>query len=182
MGRWDRVPWTQARQVAQLIDPAREDLPPHSVTPEAYFSSLAGDGRREEAVTFLGHALPRYEAVLWAAGAVRRIDPAPSPARLDARAAITAWIDDPVDATRRSAWSAGQAAPDSSPERLLGHAVFLSGGSIAPEDLPAVNPEPELAGRLAAAAVIMAAHRTSDAARHLEQALADGEAIAQGKA
>jgi hypothetical protein len=182
MGGWDRVPWTQARQIAQLIDPAREDLPPQSITPEAYFASLVGDKRHEEAVTFLGHAVPRFEAVQWATQAVVRIDPAPSAPRLQARTAIAAWIGDPDDATRRSAWSAGQAAPDSSPERLLGHAIFLSGGSIAPPDLPAVNPDPELAGRLAAAAVIMAAHRTPDAVRHLEQALADGEAIAQGEA
>ena len=95
-------------------------------------------------------------------------------------AAVERWISDPDESGRRAAWSAGEAADERSPERLLSYAVFLSGGSIAPEDQAVVNPAPELSGRLAAAAVITAAYLAEQPDEHLSAALAAGEAIARG--
>jgi hypothetical protein len=172
------VNWTQARQVARLIDPEQEELPAENVTPEAHFAALFASGELEAATSFLGHALPRFEAIAWA---LRALEPfKPAPAAEPARKAIEVWVKDPDDHRRRAAFDAGLTAPDGTPERLLSAALFLSGGSITPPDLPTVNPLPELSGRLAAAAIVTAAHRTSDAAGVLRRALADGEKIARG--
>lgn len=178
MTGWTRVNWTQARQVAQLVDPQREDLPAENVTPETHFASLCASGELESAAGFLGQALPRFEAIEWAARALASLPPAPRAE--STRQAIGNWIKDPDDRNRRAAWDVGQEAPDDSPERLLSAALFLSGGSIAPPDLPTVNPQPELSGRLAAAAVVTAAHRSTNAADALRRALGDGENIARG--
>jgi hypothetical protein len=178
MTGWTRVNWTQARQVAQLMDPHQENLPAENVTPEAHFTSLCARGELEAAAGFLGQALPRFEAIEWAQRALAIFPPAPRTE--STRKAIGDWIKDPDDRGRRAAWDAAQDAPDDSPERLLSAALFLSGGSIAPPDLPTVNPQPELSGRLAAAAVVTAAHRSGDAAGALRRALGDGENIARG--
>jgi hypothetical protein len=178
MTGWTRVNWTQARQVARLIDPEREDLPAESITPEAHFAALFANEELEAATSFLGHALPRFEAIEWALRALAPFTPAPAAA--PARKAIETWVAEPDDNRRRAAFDAGLTAPDGTPERLLSAALFLSGGSITPPDLPAVNPLPELSGRLAAAAIVTAAHRTPDAAGVLRRALTDGEKIARG--
>ena len=94
-------------------------------------------------------------------------------------AAVAAWIKQPDDARRRAAWDAGAAADGWSPERLLTHAVFLSGGSLAPPGLPPVQPRDDLSGRMAAAAITAAAHRSDDAKAAIERALDAGEAAAQ---
>lgn len=178
MTGWTRVNWTQARQVARLVDPERDDLPAESVTPEAHFAVLCQRGDLEAATSFLGHALPRFEAIEWASRALAPFQP--MPAAEPARKAIEIWIEDPSDNRRRAAFDAGLTAPDGTPERLLSAALFLSGGSMTPPDLPVVNPLPELSGRLAAAAIVTAAHRTPDAAAVLRRALQDGEKIARG--
>jgi hypothetical protein len=54
----------------------------------------------------------------------------------------------------------------------------MSGGSISEPDLPPVLPAPELSGKLAAGAIIVAAHRSGDAKAALEAALEFGEGIA----
>jgi hypothetical protein len=96
--------------------------------------------------------------------------------------AVRKWFDDPDDAGRRAAWDAAQAEDDDSPERALASAVFFSGGSIAPEDQAAVQPAPEISGRLAAVAVIGAAYRTSDPKAQMREAVAAAEVMAKGEA
>ncbi len=180
MSEWRTVRWTQARQVARLLD---EDAvaPADGVPPSTWFASLQGDGRLEEAAEFLGAALPRFESVAWAARAVTAMrGEALTPGDSRAAQAVRAWIDTPDDERRRAAHAASATAGGSSPERLLGLAVFMSGGSIAPADLDAVNPQPDICGRMAAAAVIAAAHTTVDPAAALTQALAAGETLARG--
>lgn len=181
MSEWRTVRWTQARQVARLLDEESTTLPGEGVMPAAWFAALRDDGRLEDAAEFLGAALPRFESVAWATravGAMRGDDLTPGDAQ--ASHAARAWVDSPDEDRRRAAHAASATAGGSSPERLLGLAVFMSGGSIAPADLDAVNPEAHICGRMAAAAVIAAAHTTADPAAALMQALAAGETLARG--
>ncbi|RYD65277.1 MAG: hypothetical protein EOP58_07885 [Sphingomonadales bacterium] len=181
MSGWTKVRWTQARQVTRLLGMRDADAPAEGITPVAHFDTLRARGHRGDAVSFLGQSLPRFEGVIWAADMVATLrgDDIP-PASVAVMAAIRAWIDDPSDANRRAAYAAGEQAEEDSPERLLGIAVWLSGGSLAPADLQPVNPPPESCGRLVAAAVLAAVYGSPDPDAALDRVLTAGEAIARG--
>lgn len=175
MSEWPKVRWTQARQIAELMELPRRDLPDAQVTPQSWFQTRVDEGDLAGAVSFLGHALPRYEAVQWAAetlGAKAGASPI--------GAAVSRWLDTSDEADRRALWTMAEEADEDSAERLLAYSVFFSGGSIAPEDQAPVNPGPALCGRFAAAAIVKHAYRDEDPAGALGAALARGRAIAQG--
>lgn len=180
MNKWSKVKWTEARQIAEAMDSDVPELPEEGVDPQSHYAALKASGDLDQALTYLGHALPRYEAVAWAAHVVRTM---PGPAKMPAlnRQALDRtlqWVEEPTEEYRRAAHQAAESAGRESPERLLAMAAFLSGGSIAPPDLPPVNPPQGVCGRMAAAAVLVAAHRSGDAKAALVTALATGEKIA----
>lgn len=177
MSDWSKVRWTQARQIAELMEMPPLARPEPDVTPERWLATQVEQGDLAGAVTFLGHALPRYEAVAWASAAIL-----PKVGGTALAEAIRRWLDGAEDSDRRTVWRLAEDADEDSPERLLGYAVFFSGGSIAPEDQAPVNPDPALCGRFAAAAIIKAAHRDDDPDRVLAAAITAGEGYARGDA
>jgi hypothetical protein len=181
MDGWTQVRWTEARQVAQLMELEEEHLPDEGVAPLAHYAATREAGDRAGAVAFLGHALPRFEAIAWACR-ILEDEARDLKLRVLDRQALDyslRWLGDPSDERRRAAMEAADEAGARSPEKLLAMAVFFSGGSIAPPDLPPVLPQPETAGRLASAAIQLAAHRTDHAAAVLDRALDLGEKVAQ---
>jgi hypothetical protein len=183
MSGWTKVRWTQARQVTRLMGVKDREAPPETVAPEAYCGTLKSSGQLHQAVSFIGHALPRFESVAWATDQVKAIrGKAPSSEPGDAAAfdAVVAWLEDPADPLRRTAYDASQAIAETSPEQLLGYAVFFSGGSISPEGQQPILPNPEVCGRFAAGAVMAAADAAEDGRAALAAAIAAGEALAAG--
>lgn len=177
MSEWSKVRLTQARQIAELMEIPPRDRPEPDVTPELWLATQIDQGDLAGAVTFLGHALPRYEAVAWASAQI-----IPNAGGSPLSQAIRGWLDGAEDGDRRTVWRLADEADDDSPERLLGYAVYFSGGSIAPDDQPPVNPDPALCGRFAAAAIIKAAHGGDDPDGALAAAIATGESYARGDA
>jgi hypothetical protein len=181
MGSWKRVMWSEAGQVAGLLgwEAASDDAGP----PESYFARLKGEGRELEAAMFLGQALPRLEAVAWAARTVRSHSKAVehSPEAEALKSALL-WLQDPSDNRRRAARAAAEPAKDNSPERMCAMAVFYSGGSLTPDSVPPVPAPKEVCGKFAAGAVIMACASRGSAEGALAQALDAGEALARGEA
>jgi len=173
MGRWAKVRWTEAGQVTQLLGWAEPDSP--QAPPEAFFDALQAAGRLREAAQFLGQALPRYEVVCWASQVVQRLEGA---AGEPALAAVLDWVNEPSEARRRGAYEAASLADPESPGRVAALAAYFSGGSISPEGQPAVPAPSTTAGRLGAAAVIMAAVRTRNIVEALSSALQQGDRIA----
>lgn len=177
---WNQVRWTEAHQIASLMGLDEDALPPPGVVPRDHYAAMRDGGDRLGAVSFLGHALPRLEALAWA-GRVMEQEAAGRELRHTDRQALDhalRWLDDPNDATRRATMEAAEAAGERSPERMLAMGVFFSGGSISEPDLPAVPPAPELAGRFAAIAVTLAAARAENGDAVLDRALDLGERIA----
>lgn len=180
MGDWNQVKWAEAWQIVAAMELDEEPRPPEGVAPRSHFQSLRERSQLDRAVCYLGHALPRYEAVAWAAHLLevrarsKRL-PAMDQQALDR---TFRWLEEPTDEYRRAAFVAAEAAGTGSPERLLAMAVYMSGGSIAPSDLPAVNPPQEVCGRIAAAAVLIDAYRSNDPATALAAALDAGDKIA----
>ena len=176
---WNQVRWTEAHQIASLMD-AGGAAPAEGVAPDEHYRGVRDGGDRLTAVSFIGHALPRFEALAWAARVLDEQAAALTLSRADRQALEHAlrWLGEPDDANRRAAMAAADAAGEDTPERMLATGVFFSGGSISEPDLPPVMPPPELAGRFAAIAVVMAAARVEERDAVLDRALDLGERIA----
>lgn len=181
MSDWKTIRLTSALQVAELMDAEPEGLPGPDVSVRAHYEALRAQGLTLEALEYIGHALPRLEAIWWAAHLLESEARKRALPPLDRQALDHAlrWLGDPDDDRRRAASEAADAAAGPSPERLLALAVFLSGGSISLPDLPPVLPGPAAACRLAGSAVMRAAYRTDTPEQMLEQALALAEKVAE---
>jgi hypothetical protein len=177
MGDWKLSTWTDAAQLAASVNP--RDVPEDSrgIAPATWFSQLREAGKATYAVNFLAHAMPRYECVVWAVRAliemgIDRADPA--------IVAALRWIDSPSDKLRRAAAALGDTLDDETPQALLCKAIFLSGGSISEEDLPAIQPPPDVCAKLAAAAVLTAAFTGKAPADAIAASLQLGESVLAG--
>ena len=181
MTDWEMVHWSQARQVTQLMGVKDKDAPGPAVTPDQHFAALIKAEQYSDAAKFLAHALPRYEAVLWAQRVLDKLksDDKREPDEVEAMKTARAWVGEPVDALRRTAWEQAQAMDEATAEKLILQAIFLSGGSMAPEDLPAVHPAPDLAAKMASGAILVSTHRSEKPDKALAEALAIGEKLAQ---
>lgn len=175
---WPRTIWAQARQINALLRwPA---MPGDEAPPDRFFARLRAEGKAAEAALFLGQALPRFEAVLWAAQVAA---PVAGPADAAAMAAVQAWLANPAEPQRRAAGAAALQGPPSTAATLAASAVFHSGGSIAPPDQPPAAPPREVAGTLAAVAVLAAvATAGKDHRAALDHALDLGTALARREA
>ncbi len=71
--------------------------------------------------------------------------------------AVEKWLAEPTDENRRSAMKAANEAEFSTPAGSAALAVFFSGGSIAPPDMPAVPPESSITPNSVAGTVMLAA-------------------------
>jgi len=177
---WSRVKWTEAKQVAEMLDPEADLGEDARAKPREYFQKLREGEQLNEATFFLGQALPRFETVAWAARVVRDLREKPLKPGPDADAlkATLLWVQDPSDARRRAAFDAANRVKNASAERLVALAAFFSGGSITPADVPPVQAPREAAGRFAAGAVLLAASAASDRMVALNKALDAGNVMA----
>ncbi|RMB54802.1 hypothetical protein C8J44_0028 [Sphingomonas sp. PP-CE-3A-406] len=181
MTRWPTVKLTQARQVFALMDVDEDDLPPAADDLHARYDLLRRGDAPADALDYIAHALPRQETVAWAARCLHdhacdRSLPIRDQLALDH---AMRWIDEPSDTNRRATHAAAEAAGQRSPERLLGMAVFYSGGSIAPMNAAPVLAPPEACLRYAAGAVKASAYRSGTPGTTLAEALALAEQVAE---
>lgn len=181
MADWDRVKWSEAGQILDILGTAPDArVAPDASTPSAYFQVLRTAEKRVEAVQFLGQALPRLESVAWAARAVRDLrgeDQAPA-AEAKALRAVLLWVQDTTETRRRATFDAAEACDPVSAERLAALAAFFSGGSIAPPDCPPLPAPRDAAGKFASGAVLVATAGARDMTAALDACLDAGEALA----
>lgn len=178
---WTAVRLTEARQVAALMGVDVDDRPPAGIAIRDHYDALRAGNRRSAALAYLGHALPRLEAIAWAARIVadNAGDPPPPPRIRHALDVAVRWLEQPGDAHRRAAGDAAEAISRPVAERLLASAIFYSGGSIAPPAASPVMPPDHVAARYAVGAISDATHRSADPVAALETALVLGERIAE---
>ena len=125
--------------------------------PRPFLDQLIERGHHADATRFMAHALPRREAVWWACQCVRQADGPTPPARATAvLEAAEAWVADPTDEARRSAYRAAEAGEFDNAPGLIGLAVFFSGGSLTPPGQTVVPPAEHLLGDMVANAVTVA--------------------------
>jgi len=181
MSEWTRVKWTEAGQVVALVSEDAPEEKEWSWAPSDYFAHLRAQARRAEAVKFLALALPRLEAVAWAARTVRDMTAgaAPKPGQVRALRSALLWVSDPRENRRRAAHEAAQECDPASAECLVAMGAFCSGGSIAPENCAPVPAPRNAAGLFASGAVLSAAAASSDMKAVLDAALDEGARIAR---
>lgn len=138
----------------ELQQTAAPDLPVRD-----FIQQLARGERLPEAVGVLAQAMPKREAIAWGLESVRQVEAAlAKPKSAPALQAVDDWLAKPEEPRRRAAHEAAQQAGYGTPAGCLGLAVFLSGGSMAPESAPvAPEPEPHLCAKIVAGAILMAA-------------------------
>jgi hypothetical protein len=144
---------------------------------------LEGAGFLLEATRLLAYALPKREAVWWACMCAAHTAPPdlPEADRL-AREAAELWVRQPGEKNRRAAALLAEATTMDHPEPWTTVAVFWSGETIGPEDLPAVPPPPHMTGKAVAGTIYIAAVRGDpmrESAR-LKRFLESGRNIAAG--
>src|SRR5262249_33109419 len=126
-----RVTAKTAQEVAgqfELGEPARKLLRDY-LTPRQFLDLLVADKLYLDGTRFLGHALPKREAVWWACVCVgQEADPAAKVA--PALQAAVKWVVEPSDANRRAAQAPGEADNFATPAGFVAMAVFWSGGSL----------------------------------------------------
>lgn len=179
MDHWAVVRLTQARQVAELMELPEGEMPDEALGVREYYEQTRRTSPAD-ALDVIGHALPRFEAVCWAAAVLDRESRKRELPVRDRQALDSAlrWVGEPDETHRRAAYAAAEQASEDCPERLLGFAVFLSGGSLSEPELPPVLPQPGTCCRLAVAAVRLAGYR-GDADQLFEWALDQAESVAE---
>lgn len=154
----------------QLGDEARALLRPDASVPQ-FLDALITAGHLLDAVKFLAQALPKPQAIAWACQCLRQLQALSTPAQEQALAACDAWLKQPDDERRRAAFTAAEKAGLDSPAGCTALAVFFSGGSLAPPNVPAVPPADYLTGRTVGNAIVLAVvsrepHKAPEKFRH----------------
>jgi hypothetical protein len=143
----------------KLTAPARALLAERS--PEAFVAQLMEKRLHADAVRFTAYRLPRPEAIWWGCLCLWEMArPEPAPGVAAVLQTVIDWLQDPRDERRRAAEAAANEVGLDTPAGALALAVFVSGGSLAPQGLPEVAADPHLTAKLIANALLIAS-RTS---------------------
>lgn len=153
------------------------------LSPGQYLEILKEKDRFPAAIQFLAYALPKLEAVWWACGCVRESAGSSStPASTAALQAAEKWVTNPTDENRRAAMPAAQAAGLATAAGAAALAAYVSGGSLAPANIPPVPPAETLTAQTVTGAVLVAAveRETEKAFDKFRRFLALGIEVASG--
>jgi hypothetical protein len=165
------------------LDVERSPVLQPGMSAQDFLGALVAQRLYLDAVTFMASALPTREAVWWSYVCARepRGGAALSATDAAALAAALAWVCEPTEHNRRAAKDAADATEFATAAGLVGLAVFFSGGSIAPADVPTVAPAEHLAAQTVRGAVMAAAvvHMPQNAEDHYRDFLKLALDIAQ---
>jgi hypothetical protein len=165
------------------LDAAGRDVLTQHADPHAFVRALIERGLYGAAVGVLAHALPAREGVYWAWSSAREAaGPSPCGGTQLCLAAAREWICEPSDANRHAAFALALENEFESAASLACAAAFCSGGSLAPDGMPDVPPDPHAAARAIRACVMMAAviGRDPDSmAERYRRFLAEGMKVAE---
>jgi hypothetical protein len=119
------------------------------------------DGDAPEAtVELLAHALPKREALWWAATCVRERLPDPAPkGEVQMLEAAEEWVRKPSDEQRRATYALAGVNGMDSPAGVVAAGVFFAGDSLAPAGQQAVPPPGHLVGVMVSNAIKLSAVR-----------------------
>jgi len=167
----------------QLRPAARELLVPEQSCSE-FTACLVAAEKFDDAIRFWAAALPRRQAIWWGAlCAWEAYREGPTPAVDAAFRCVIEWIEEPTDERRRAAAERVKPVGAATPAGILLQALYYSGGSIAPAELPKFVPDERLFTKLLAEAVLLAGKQraATKSAEHRAEFIATAEKIAAEK-
>jgi hypothetical protein len=153
------------------------------ISPDGFLDLLIEKGHFTDAIRMLALALPKREAVWWAATCVRATLPADAPpVVLEGLKAAEAWVSKPTEENRWAAKERAERAGMDKPAGWPGMGAFWSGGSMVPAHLPQMLPSPLFTANAVAGAILMAAalHDPNRANELFKLSIDDGIDIANG--
>ena len=153
----NRIRFTTAGQVVAAFPDAAEDLGdvPEALSPLDYIETQMGEEDPMPGLIFAGLALPKREAVWWACLALRGMAATDDDVQEGLRLA-EAWVRNPEEGERRAAGEFAESRFFEGPGAWVAFAAFTTSGSLAAAGLQAVPPAPEISGKCAAMAVMLA--------------------------
>ncbi|MGE3803849.1 MAG: hypothetical protein AB7K24_04140 [Gemmataceae bacterium] len=139
----------------ELSEDARELLEPEDEA-DYYLSVLVENELFTDAIRFAAYRLSKRESIWWGCLCAWEVcRPKPKEVEAAALRACTVWVKEPGEQHRRAAQAIAEPALGT-PAGNLALAVFLSGGSIAPDNCPPVASPPAVTGRLVSEAILLA--------------------------
>jgi hypothetical protein len=151
-----------------------------ALSPQAFMALLVKGRHFGDAVRFLAFALPPREGIWWACVTARASEL--TPAHADCLERAIAWAYAPDEAKRRACMEAAENLNFEGAAAYAALSVFWSGGSMAPEGMPEVPPDPSLSAIGVSASVLLAvaSGEPNSADERYEQAIERGIDIANG--
>ena len=142
-------------------DDAAMELVNTKLSLEEQYNAWVKAGEFGTCIRMIAGVLPSRESVWWSWVSTRHATQMPGgkPATREVHATLAAierWIVRPDDETRRAAWDSGNVAGLDTPVGMVSAAVFLSGTSVAPANIPPVPPPPGAAMPIVAGAILVA--------------------------
>lgn len=172
------VPTPLAATVCELFELEDEAKPllESQMTVREFYQLLGKRQLFADAERLLAHALPKREAVWWAAQCIRATyGDQLSPADRAALAVAEEWAAEPTESNRRRAEGAAEQTKHETAAGWAAAAAFFSGGSIAPPDMPEVPPKETLTAQ-----AVVVALSLSSAADPKKTAVRQAEFISIG--
>ena len=140
------------------LSPAALDSMTAEVSVAEFAEALMAQELYDDAIRIWAAALPPRQAIWWSSLCVwEAYRETTSAAADDGFRCLVAWIEEPTDARRRVAPTLVKPVGAATPLGILLLALFQSGGSIAPADLPKCEPDPMLFRKLVAESVLLTA-------------------------
>ena len=113
-----------------------------SDTTTSFLEKLVAANQHASAILLIASSLPKDQALRWARGTLEDLQIGSKTSwEADRMEQIDRWMEDPNDTMRRSVHERVSVDDFQNPWSWLGLAVFWSGKSIAPPDLPDVPPD-----------------------------------------
>ena len=150
---------------------------------EVLIPELAAQENYQDAVKLRAYLLEKRQAVWWGCVCLREELAEPLPTgQASAVDAAAAWVEQADDSTRREAEKKAADAKYSGPGATLALSAFWSGGSIAPDGSPEVEPDERLTSQGVTSALVAAAYSgdATTAPDRFQAFLARGKEVADG--
>lgn len=149
-----------AREICSQFEMAADAraLLDDEVSPQGLLDRLVEKEFFIDAIKLLAFALPKREAVWWAAGCVRATLPADAPPPMtEALKAAETWVYKPTEENRWAAKDIGERAGYDKAPCWVALGAFWSSGSMVPAHLPQMAPGPAFTANAVSGAILMAA-------------------------
>jgi hypothetical protein len=173
------------REVCDRLDFCDETLCllDDNTSPKEFVERLVGAERFADAIRFLAHAMPKREAVWWAARCVDDVLIENRTTDVAALEAARRWVVDTTDDNRRAAGAAADATKLTTAAGMTAISAYWSGGSIAPPGSPDIPPDPSMTANGISGAVVLAASEDNgeDILEVFRRFIQYGTAVADGE-